>query len=130
MGGCWVLGWGGSVGGVGCRDEVELMEGVVGWGRVAAGHGCTHCCAIPWHAREAPWPLTSQQAALPGTRQPLPPPRYPPLPVSLPARTSAPPPAHAGANWVDPPKRERKRVASYAENEFYRMAMQVGRLWV
>lgn len=30
----------------------------------------------------------------------------------------------AGANWVDPPKRERKRVASYAENEFYRMAMQ------
>lgn len=29
-----------------------------------------------------------------------------------------------GANWVDPPKRERKRVASYAENEFYRMAMQ------
>ena len=32
----------------------------------------------------------------------------------------------AGANWVDPPKRERKRVASYAENEFYRMAMQVG----
>ena len=33
-------------------------------------------------------------------------------------------PARAGANWVDPPKRERKRVASYAENEFYRMAMQ------
>lgn len=31
---------------------------------------------------------------------------------------------------MDPPKRERKRVASYAENEFYRMAMQVGRLWV
>jgi SWI/SNF-related matrix-associated actin-dependent regulator of chromatin subfamily A member 5 len=29
-----------------------------------------------------------------------------------------------GANWVDPPKRERKRVASYAENEFYRIAMQ------
>ncbi|EFN58004.1 hypothetical protein CHLNCDRAFT_34395 [Chlorella variabilis] len=29
-----------------------------------------------------------------------------------------------GANWVDPPKRERKRVASYAENEFYRMALQ------
>ncbi|KAL4443678.1 hypothetical protein ABPG75_011415 [Micractinium tetrahymenae] len=29
-----------------------------------------------------------------------------------------------GTNWVDPPKRERKRVASYAENEFYRMAMQ------
>lgn len=25
---------------------------------------------------------------------------------------------------MDPPKRERKRVASYAENEFYRMAMQ------
>ena len=34
-----------------------------------------------------------------------------------------------GANWVDPPKRERKRVASYAENEFYRMAMQVGWGW-
>jgi hypothetical protein len=29
-----------------------------------------------------------------------------------------------GANWVDPPKRERKRVASYAENEFYRIALQ------
>ncbi|PSC72801.1 chromatin-remodeling complex ATPase chain [Micractinium conductrix] len=29
-----------------------------------------------------------------------------------------------GANWVDPPKRERKRVASYAENEFYRASMQ------
>ncbi len=28
-----------------------------------------------------------------------------------------------GANWVDPPKRERKRVVNYAENEFYRAAM-------
>ena len=49
--------------------------------------------------------------------------------LPLPSLRSPPlPPAHtlpgAGANWVDPPKRERKRVASYAENEFYRMALQ------
>lgn len=31
----------------------------------------------------------------------------------------------AGANWVDPPKRERKRVVNYAENEYYRQAMKV-----
>eukprot|EP00884_Botryococcus_braunii_P010359 jgi/Botrbrau1/19324/Bobra.0073s0055.1 len=30
-----------------------------------------------------------------------------------------------GANWVDPPKRERKRVVNYAENEYYRQAMKV-----
>ena len=29
----------------------------------------------------------------------------------------------AGSNWVDPPKRERKRVVNYAENEYYRNAM-------
>ncbi|GAB4816506.1 hypothetical protein N2152v2_003552 [Parachlorella kessleri] len=28
-----------------------------------------------------------------------------------------------GANWVDPPKRERKRLVNYAENEFYRQAL-------
>lgn len=33
------------------------------------------------------------------------------------------PPLFAGANWVDPPKRERKRLVNYAENEFYRQAM-------
>ncbi|KAL6767714.1 hypothetical protein ACKKBF_B36355 [Auxenochlorella protothecoides x Auxenochlorella symbiontica] len=27
-----------------------------------------------------------------------------------------------GANWVDPPERKRKRVVSYAENEFFRQA--------
>ena len=31
-----------------------------------------------------------------------------------------------GSNWVDPPKRERKRVVNYAENEFYRQAMKSG----
>jgi HAND len=31
----------------------------------------------------------------------------------------------SGANWVDPPKRERKRVVNYAENEYYRQAMKV-----
>lgn len=51
-------------------------------------------------------------------------PACPPRPP-CPAHTSQPLPPCAGANWVDPPKRERKRVASYAENEFYRMAMQV-----
>jgi hypothetical protein len=37
-----------------------------------------------------------------------------------PHRTAPPaprPPPSAGANWVDPPKRERKRIASYAENQ-------------
>lgn len=47
MGGCRVLEWGGSVAGVGCRDAVALKEGVGGWGRVAAGHGCTHT-AVPF----------------------------------------------------------------------------------
>ncbi|KAK9820501.1 hypothetical protein WJX72_011031 [[Myrmecia] bisecta] len=28
-----------------------------------------------------------------------------------------------GHNWIDPPKRERKRVVNYAENEFFRQAM-------
>ena len=29
-----------------------------------------------------------------------------------------------GSNWVDPPKRERKRVVNYAENEYFRNAMK------
>ncbi|KAL4858477.1 ISWI chromatin-remodeling complex ATPase [Chlorella vulgaris] len=29
-----------------------------------------------------------------------------------------------GANWVDPPKRERKRVATYAEGQYFKDAMQ------
>ena len=33
------------------------------------------------------------------------------------------PPRPPGANWIDPPKRERKRVASYAESEFYRISL-------
>ncbi len=32
----------------------------------------------------------------------------------------------AGSNWVDPPKRERKRVVNYAENEYFRQAMKAG----
>ncbi len=32
----------------------------------------------------------------------------------------------AGSNWVDPPKRERKRVVNYAENEYFRQAMKSG----
>ncbi|KAK9812302.1 hypothetical protein WJX73_000685 [Symbiochloris irregularis] len=31
-----------------------------------------------------------------------------------------------GHNWVDPPKRERKRVVNYAENEYFRNAMKAG----
>lgn len=31
-----------------------------------------------------------------------------------------------GSNWVDPPKRERKRVVNYAENEYFRQAMKSG----
>ena len=34
--------------------------------------------------------------------------------------------ASAGSNWVDPPKRERKRVVNYAENEYFRQAMKSG----
>ncbi|CAK0743308.1 hypothetical protein CVIRNUC_001460 [Coccomyxa viridis] len=34
--------------------------------------------------------------------------------------------AIAGSNWVDPPKRERKRVVNYAENEYFRQAMKSG----
>ena len=34
--------------------------------------------------------------------------------------------ARAGSNWVDPPKRERKRVVNYAENEYFRQAMKAG----
>lgn len=34
--------------------------------------------------------------------------------------------AGAGSNWVDPPKRERKRVVNYAENEYFRQAMKSG----
>ena len=36
----------------------------------------------------------------------------------------------AGSNWIDPPKRERKRVVNYAENEYYRNAMKAGALLV
>ena len=43
-------------------------------------------------------------------------------PHSLPACWSA------GSNWIDPPKRERKRVVNYAENEYYRNAMKAGAL--
>lgn len=32
--------------------------------------------------------------------------------------------AIAGAHWVDPPKRERKRIVNYAENEYFRQAMK------
>ncbi|CAL8460870.1 g401 [Coccomyxa elongata] len=32
----------------------------------------------------------------------------------------------AGSNWIDPPKRERKRVVNYAENEYFRQAMKSG----
>lgn len=35
-------------------------------------------------------------------------------------------PRSAGHNWVDPPKRERKRVVNYAENEYFRNAMKPG----
>ena len=35
-------------------------------------------------------------------------------------------PRCAGSNWVDPPKRERKRVVNYAENEYFRQAMKAG----
>jgi hypothetical protein len=31
----------------------------------------------------------------------------------------------AGANWVDPPKRERKGRINYSENEFYKASMKV-----
>mmetsp|Transcript_40687 Transcript_40687/g.90456 ORF Transcript_40687/g.90456 Transcript_40687/m.90456 type:complete len:1088 (-) Transcript_40687:511-3774(-) len=31
-----------------------------------------------------------------------------------------------GNNWVDPPKRERKRVANYSESEYYKNAMKAG----
>ena len=41
----------------------------------------------------------------------------------VPGRTSRC--CRAGANWVDPPKRERKR-ANYNESEFYRQAMKSG----
>lgn len=34
--------------------------------------------------------------------------------------------AMIGHNWVDPPKRERKRVINYAENEYFRQAMKTG----
>lgn len=30
----------------------------------------------------------------------------------------------AGANWVDPPERKRKRLVNYNEGEFYRNAMK------
>ena len=30
----------------------------------------------------------------------------------------------AGKNWVDPPKRERKRQVNYAENEYFRNALK------
>lgn len=32
----------------------------------------------------------------------------------------------AGSNWVDPPKRERKRHINYAENEYFRNALKTG----
>lgn len=32
----------------------------------------------------------------------------------------------AGSNWVDPPKRERKRHVNYAENEYFRNALKSG----
>ncbi len=36
-----------------------------------------------------------------------------------------PPCAHpAGNNWIDPPKRERKRIVNYAENEYFRNALK------
>jgi len=31
-----------------------------------------------------------------------------------------------GNNWIDPPKRERKRVATYNESDYYRQAMKLG----
>ena len=31
-----------------------------------------------------------------------------------------------GSNWIDPPKRERKRVATYNESDYYRQAMKLG----
>ena len=31
-----------------------------------------------------------------------------------------------GHNWIDPPKRERKRVATYNESDYYRQAMKLG----
>ena len=34
------------------------------------------------------------------------------------------PSACAGKNWVDPPKRERKRQVNYAENEYFRNALK------
>lgn len=34
--------------------------------------------------------------------------------------------ADAGHNWIDPPKRERKRHVNYAENEYYRNALKAG----
>lgn len=30
----------------------------------------------------------------------------------------------AGNNWIDPPKRERKRIVNYAENEYFRNALK------
>jgi SWI/SNF-related matrix-associated actin-dependent regulator of chromatin subfamily A member 5 len=31
-----------------------------------------------------------------------------------------------GNNWIDPPKRERKRMVNYAENEYFRNALKAG----
>ena len=32
--------------------------------------------------------------------------------------------ASPGNNWIDPPKRERKRMVNYAENEYFRNALK------
>ena len=80
----------------------------------------------PWRRRSS-WTTRPSQVGARPSSQAHPGPAAPNSPrPSLPAG----PPSRggggrgAGANWVDPPKRERKRMVNYAENEYFRQAMK------